>query len=135
MGSGCWISSYVITARPNTDTSVYHAEECEPDWGADIAGFEIVGERLYAIHSTGKIVSMKLDATHCVLTGDRAPITGSAKDDDGNQVNIVLKETDEVTIDGDKADMKGTATITSNPPGGKGLPCTVTFTTSGTRKK
>jgi hypothetical protein len=81
-----------------------------------------------------EVVTMNLDAAGCVLKGDRAPITGSAKDDDGNPVNIVLKETDTVTITGDKAEMKGTATITSNPPGGKGLPCTVTFTSSGTRK-
>lgn len=82
-----------------------------------------------------EVVSMNLDSATCVLKGDHAPITGSGKDDDGVKVNFVLKETEIVTFDGDKPSIKGTATLTGDPPGtGKGLPCTITYTTSGTKK-
>lgn len=80
------------------------------------------------------IESFTLDAAKCVLSSDLEPITGSAKDDDGNPVNIVLKQTQTVTFEGDKATIKNVGTIDSDPAGGKGLPCTLTFSTTGTRK-
>ncbi len=81
MASGCWISQ--LDARTTSSgSSVYHKDNCEPDWGAIPAGFEIAGGKLIVVDSSGDVVAGALDGSGMqkigqVRLGDRGDVVDS----------------------------------------------------------
>jgi len=70
----------------------------------------------------------------CALTGGQSLSNIGVKDGDGKDVKADLEGITLVVFDGAAADYSGIAELKSQTPGAKGLPCKLTFETTGTKK-
>jgi hypothetical protein len=87
MAAGCWISR-LDAATGDAGTSVYRKDDCEPDWGATPAGFEVAGGKLYVIDSDGTVFAGREDGAAMrkigeVRVGDHAGVVDSHAFADG----------------------------------------------------
>lgn len=70
----------------------------------------------------------------CALTGGQSLKNLGVKDGDGKDVKADLEGLTLIVFDGANADYSGMAELKSQSAGAKGLPCNLTFETTGTKK-